>query len=1501
MTIEFKGLLSVLQRIETLSSSDFDSVASTFAESRDAEGACRWLVDNKKLTPFQGMRILNGEGESLFFAGCLLVDKIGQGGMGQVYRALQPILERHVAIKMLIDSTPQMIRRFKKESKIVAKFNHPNIVRAYSAGEHNDVCYLVMEYIEGCDLDQLTCQGQLPVGDAVNYIVQAAHGLKLAHASKIVHRDIKPANLLLANDGTVKVLDLGLAREIQSSLPAESPADSELTGPGQILGTIDYMAPEQFSASSQADHRADIYSLGCCLYFLLIGNPLFTGKTRLDRLLAHRDQPIPSLRQSRPDCAAELDAVYKKMVAKKPHDRFQSMQEVIEALSSVPRCEPTPSGFEGETLPMPAPFAARELPALDTFGSRGPARKVIIEVTASHTAGTKMQHTVRVRGSGAMKQGPFDPREAAQLAQLFYETVEFEHGTRDPAGRSEKHCFEYLGGHLRRHALAGEIGLEFDRLCDEAGKALEVWVHGPAAVVNLPWEILNRREHTLFHHDNVPVARTFEPRHRQSEHGRPLPQEKLRVLFVPAQPNGHGPVHWKETLAELQNRLWCWQLLGLLELEVLGRADEPNTLDRLRSHLGQKGHFDVVHVLAHGSTKGAPQIALVGKDREADWKTARELIPHLTWADQLPRLVLLGCCHLSKADPDNAFGGISQQLLEQGVPAVLSMQSAVSTRVAAAAAGTILQSILKNQSIGRAVVDCRHELGREWPLPVLWLHPKWEMHKPLFDISPKAVSQLLDEVDQHVANPLLDETIAEQMLARMHYVRETGALPSKYDDLRGLFEEKLLDAIGPQLQRAIESSSRESVSRFLLYLRTRCRVSDRPFFKEAHQWVTNPLRNLLNAGQEHESDRDWDQAIACYDQAWELSADGENTEILWRDLRELVWQRRRFALGNQQLLQADRLGREGKWTAAIERIRSGVALLRWLADYCPRQFPHLGTTIAQREQQLVLQALLGTAWEHLERFAWRSARDDFRAAHQLQPDFADDIKFAEDCEKMSEAFQRACDLALNGEWEPACVLFDREFGLVPAPNQDDGSAQQLPANEKRCDNDEGRAGNEHPARQDPAAVRQFIFGRWCQELDAVNQRRRWERAWQTQHVLDRLLKGLAVECQEWESPDVVKALQIGALDESRVTRARGDIEWLTSEDFQDLVPERLQADGAAFFVLQNDWATAHRVVGRLVDQQFDVTPVWHQLGIAGLQQAICGQGQLTDELLAQHWQGSLRAWSKALANKHYWDLRGRTEGSWTDGRYAQLVDGLRRFLSDRLTYRADAAQVLERASRFFTMSLVEYGELVEIGMELAERVLENENFKMLGPVWQTTLKHAHACNRIESTSGQIYDRARTWAERWRSIQDLDALDRRVSLWQAATSAVPGTSRHFRYSQHSLARAHYIRGLRYLDSDSIGNCYRDEESACNLERVFCTSLALMVALVALAAEATHPSERNRLYTRARDELRQACEQWPGNADLATLKSRLDNGGQRNDSHYFELFARLLELFDEWLMP
>ena len=263
-----------------------------------------------------------------------LLGVLGRGGMGEVYRARHVHLDRVVALKILPEHSlcdSQAISRFKQERKLLARLDHPHIVRALDAREEGGKYMLAMEHVEGASLDRLAASQQ-PIGiaEACELARQAAEGLQYAYEHGLIHRDIKPSNLMLSGSGDLKILDFGLARMLLGELAGD--LDHRTTTP---LGTLDYMAPEQFDDAHRVDTRADVYSLGCTLFQLLCGSAPFSSENRslLAKMKAHCMAPIPSLRERRGDAPPELERVLNRMLAKHPQDRFASPGEVAAALA----------------------------------------------------------------------------------------------------------------------------------------------------------------------------------------------------------------------------------------------------------------------------------------------------------------------------------------------------------------------------------------------------------------------------------------------------------------------------------------------------------------------------------------------------------------------------------------------------------------------------------------------------------------------------------------------------------------------------------------------------------------------------------------------------------------------------------------------------------------------------------------------------------------------------------------------------------------------------------------------------------------------------------------------------------------------------------------------------------------------------------------------------------------------------------------------------------------
>jgi serine/threonine-protein kinase len=331
--------VEVLRRTPLLTPAQIDELTRDL-EKRfpDPRALARELLRRGWLTPYQINQLAHGRGPELVLGPYLLLERLGEGGMGQVFKARHQKLERVVALKVIRKERlahPDAVRRFHREVRAAAQLSHLHVVHAYDADEVGGTHFFAMEYVEGTDLAALCKQrGPLPVREACEYVRQAALGLQHAHERGLVHRDVKPSNLLLAaRDQVVKVLDMGLARLADRG--GETDSTSALTAEGAVMGTPDYLAPEQTLDSHTVDIRADLYSLGCTLYYLLSGRVPFPGGSLGQKLIRHQLREPESVEQLRPEVPAAVAAVVRKLMAKKPEERYQTPAEAAAALAAV--------------------------------------------------------------------------------------------------------------------------------------------------------------------------------------------------------------------------------------------------------------------------------------------------------------------------------------------------------------------------------------------------------------------------------------------------------------------------------------------------------------------------------------------------------------------------------------------------------------------------------------------------------------------------------------------------------------------------------------------------------------------------------------------------------------------------------------------------------------------------------------------------------------------------------------------------------------------------------------------------------------------------------------------------------------------------------------------------------------------------------------------------------------------------------------------------------------
>jgi serine/threonine protein kinase len=369
------------------------------------------LVRDGLLTRFQAQQLLLGRHRGFLIGGKYkLLDVLGKGGMGKVFLCEHVRLRRKVALKVLPSkhlNSPGALARFEREGQAIASLNHPNIVRVHDIDQEKRHHFLVMEFVDGVSLQYLVGRrGPLTISQAAHYISQAAQGLQHAHQIGWVHRDIKPGNILLDREGTVKILDMGLARCFSDQ---SDHLTSKFNGQA-VLGTADYVAPEQALNCHDADIRSDLYSLGATLFFLLTGSPPFNKGTVAHRLLCHQMQALPAIEKLRPEVPPELFAVVARMMAKDRSQRYQTPAEVVEALApwtATPLAPPS-----AEDIP---PFNQRNSSSRRSSSSAKPSSRKVRTIRSGQLsrAAAHRQAAIQTDGPGPLSTGPLDDVRSA--------------------------------------------------------------------------------------------------------------------------------------------------------------------------------------------------------------------------------------------------------------------------------------------------------------------------------------------------------------------------------------------------------------------------------------------------------------------------------------------------------------------------------------------------------------------------------------------------------------------------------------------------------------------------------------------------------------------------------------------------------------------------------------------------------------------------------------------------------------------------------------------------------------------------------------------------------------------------------------------------------------------------------------------------------------------------------------------------------------------------------
>jgi serine/threonine protein kinase len=380
MEYSVENLCGLLIRSKLLSPDDVKRVYQLWVtEAKEQAGSSsrflRWLVAKQHLTDYQAGLLGKGYADDFFLNQYKILDRIGRGRMAGVYQAVHQ-LGQMVAIKVLPPSKakkPDLLARFQREARLSLKLKHPNVVRSFQTSQVKDLVYIVMEYLDGDTLEEvLQRRKKLPIPEAVRIVCQALAGLQHIHEQGLIHRDLKPGNLMLIpapvpKEGdstlkaTVKILDIGLGRQL---FDENAPADDQLTTEGTILGTPDYLAPEQFRDPSKIDIRADLYSLGCVLYHCLTGQPPFPEPNFVKQMVRHATETPRPLKELNPSIPDGLQQIVNWLLAKDPSKRYPTPERAAQALQMFL----TPGGAQARPIEE-APQMKRYLTWLETSGS----------------------------------------------------------------------------------------------------------------------------------------------------------------------------------------------------------------------------------------------------------------------------------------------------------------------------------------------------------------------------------------------------------------------------------------------------------------------------------------------------------------------------------------------------------------------------------------------------------------------------------------------------------------------------------------------------------------------------------------------------------------------------------------------------------------------------------------------------------------------------------------------------------------------------------------------------------------------------------------------------------------------------------------------------------------------------------------------------------------------------------------------------------------------------
>jgi serine/threonine protein kinase len=447
MELTVQNVYGLLLRSKLLSIDEAKAMYTRWQqEAKDSSGDlahfASWMVANKYLTEYQATLLARGHAEGFFLNEYKILERLGKGRMAGVYKA-QHRLGQIVAIKVLPPSKakePNFLGRFHREARLALRLKHPNVVRTFQTGAVEDLNYIVMEYLEGETLEEaLVRRGKLPPGEAVRLIFQALQGLQHLHAQGLVHRDLKPSNMMLIGSSpdstlqaTLKILDMGLGR----TLFDEAAGEENLTTEGVLLGTPDYMSPEQARDPRTIDIRSDIYSLGCVLYHLLAGQPPFPDSNIISQMIRHSTETPKPLKLFNPAVPDGLQQIVNWMMAKEPAQRYPTPERAAQAMQvflvagndqlDIPEADPRMRSYltwleedaskhsaeaAPKTAPAPKPPSSGTIPATNLPKAPKPSAKTLPPVDKHAHSGKRTKKKHRASAAPAAGAGVSRVRE----------------------------------------------------------------------------------------------------------------------------------------------------------------------------------------------------------------------------------------------------------------------------------------------------------------------------------------------------------------------------------------------------------------------------------------------------------------------------------------------------------------------------------------------------------------------------------------------------------------------------------------------------------------------------------------------------------------------------------------------------------------------------------------------------------------------------------------------------------------------------------------------------------------------------------------------------------------------------------------------------------------------------------------------------------------------------------------------------------------------------------